>query len=91
MRYQADTHSQAPLLELADALRSADHIVVGAGAGLSTSAGFEYGGERFLSIFGDFAARAAASTSSSVAPCLPSLMFSMTVSSNSVTSWNTIE
>ena len=57
MQDQADTHGQAPLLELADALGSADHIVVGAGAGLSTSAGFEYGGERFLSIFGDFAAR----------------------------------
>ena len=57
MQDQADTHGQAPLLELADALGSADHIVIGAGAGLSTSAGFEYGGERFLAIFGDFAAR----------------------------------
>ena len=37
------------------------------------------------------AARAAASTSSSVAPRLPRRMFSITVSSKSVTSWNTTE
>ena len=32
-----------------------DAIVIGAGAGLSTAAGFTYGGERFEKYFGDFA------------------------------------
>ena len=36
---------------------TADAIVIGAGAGLSTSAGFIYSGERFHSYFSDFAAR----------------------------------
>lgn len=40
--------------ELAEAIRKADAIVIGAGAGLSTSAGFEYGGETFRKNFGDF-------------------------------------
>lgn len=35
-------------------LTSADAIVIGAGAGLSTSAGFTYDGERFHRVFGDF-------------------------------------
>ena len=35
----------------------ADAIVIGAGAGLSTAAGFTYSGERFDRYFGDFAAR----------------------------------
>ena len=34
---------------------TADAIVIGAGAGLSTAAGFTYGGERFEKYFGDFA------------------------------------
>ncbi|MBQ8128750.1 MAG: hypothetical protein IJ175_00705 [Clostridia bacterium] len=38
-------------------LKTADAIVVGAGAGLSTSAGFVYSGERFMRYFPDFAAR----------------------------------
>ena len=33
---------------------SADAIVIGAGAGLSTSAGFTYDGERFRKFFSDF-------------------------------------
>lgn len=37
------------------ALSQADAIVIGAGAGLSTSAGFTYSGERFLRYFPDFA------------------------------------
>ena len=37
-------------------LEAADAIVVGAGAGLSTSAGYEYGGERFHENFADFEA-----------------------------------
>lgn len=41
---------------LAHELETADAIVVGAGAGLSTSAGYEYGGERFRANFTDFEA-----------------------------------
>ena len=40
---------------LADALLQADAVVIGAGSGLSASAGFTYGGERFFKYFGDFA------------------------------------
>ena len=40
--------------KLRKALQSADAIVVGAGAGLSTSAGFIYSGERFEQHFADF-------------------------------------
>lgn len=39
---------------LKDALKSADAVVIGAGAGLSTSAGFQYAGERFRKYFSDF-------------------------------------
>lgn len=38
-------------------LRDADAVVVGAGAGLSTAAGFTYSGERFRKYFSDFAAK----------------------------------
>ena len=38
-------------------MENADAIVIGAGAGLSTAAGFTYSGERFERYFGDFAAR----------------------------------
>ena len=37
-----------------DLLKNADAVVIGAGAGLSTSAGFEYSGERFKKYFSDF-------------------------------------
>lgn len=43
--------------KLKDALNSADAILVGAGSGLSTSAGFTYSGERFAKYFADFAAK----------------------------------
>ncbi len=39
---------------LKEAAAAADAIVIGAGAGLSTSAGFEYSGERFYKYFSDF-------------------------------------
>lgn len=39
---------------LCHALRQADHVVIGAGAGLSAAAGLEYGGERFTDNFADF-------------------------------------
>ena len=38
-------------------IETADAIVIGAGAGLSTAAGFTYSGERYEKYFGDFAAR----------------------------------
>lgn len=40
---------------LKEELETADAVVIGAGAGLSTSAGFIYTGERFDMYFGDFA------------------------------------
>ena len=39
---------------LGAALDEAEALVIGAGAGMSTSAGFEYGGERFRKYFFDF-------------------------------------
>ena len=42
---------------LQTALRDCDSVVIGAGAGLSTSAGFVYTGERFEKYFSDFAAK----------------------------------
>ena len=41
--------------KLAVAIESADAVIIGAGAGLSTSAGFTYSGERFERYFFDFA------------------------------------
>ncbi len=41
-------------ISLRDAIRDADAIVVGAGAGLSTAAGLTYAGERFERHFADF-------------------------------------
>ena len=43
--------------QLQEALEQADAVVIGAGAGLSASAGFTYTGERFEKYFGDFIAR----------------------------------
>ena len=40
--------------KLFDTLQSADTVIVGAGAGLSTAAGFTYSGERFKRHFADF-------------------------------------
>ena len=42
---------------LSDALRQADAVMIGAGAGLSTAAGFVYAGERFNRYFSDFGAK----------------------------------
>ena len=41
--------------KLKNEVEHADAIVIGAGAGLSTSAGFTYSGERFKRYFSDFA------------------------------------
>ena len=43
--------------QLKSALGNAEAVIIGAGAGLSTSAGLEYGGSRFRTLFGDFEAR----------------------------------
>lgn len=45
------------ILRLKQELDTADAVVIGAGAGLSTSAGFTYTGERFHQYFGDFIAK----------------------------------
>ena len=50
-----DRKSELELLRAA--LDEADAVVVGAGAGLSTSAGLTYAGERFERLFGDFIGR----------------------------------
>ncbi len=42
---------------LLEELAAADAVVIGAGAGLSTSAGFTYSGERFKRYFSDFEAK----------------------------------
>lgn len=43
--------------KLKEALRNAEAVVIGAGAGLSTSAGLTYCGERFFKYFADFHAK----------------------------------
>ncbi|WP_407427192.1 SIR2 family NAD-dependent protein deacylase [Treponema sp.] len=45
------------ILKLKEVIAQADTIVIGAGSGLSTSAGFTYTGERFDKHFADFRAR----------------------------------
>ena len=45
----------AQIARLRRALDEADAVVIGAGAGLSTAAGFTYNGERFERYFSDFA------------------------------------
>ena len=47
----------AQIDRLKKALDQADAVVIGAGAGLSTSAGFTYSGARFTRYFSDFAAK----------------------------------
>ena len=46
-----------PMERLKAALQDCDIVVIGAGAGLSTSAGFIYTGERFEKYFSDFAVK----------------------------------
>ena len=53
----ADRDWEDELEQLRTALDEADAVVVGAGAGLSTSAGLTYAGERFERLFGDFIER----------------------------------
>ena len=49
--------SSDPIRRLREVLDAADAVVVGAGAGLSASAGLTYSGERFRRYFGDFQAK----------------------------------
>ena len=49
---QIDGNVQTECLK--QALQKAEAVIIGAGAGLSTSAGFTYSGERFEKWFGDF-------------------------------------
>lgn len=51
-----ETYSQQ-IERLKSVLDAADAVVIGAGAGLSTSAGFTYSGERFERFFSDFAGK----------------------------------
>ena len=46
---------QEGISKLAEEIKSAEAILIGAGAGLSTSAGFYYSGDRFEHYFFDFA------------------------------------
>ena len=48
---------QNELRQLRQAISSADAVMIGAGAGLSASAGFSYAGERFEKYFSDFRMR----------------------------------
>ena len=54
-KFTTDCSAQIP--KLTTALDEADAVVIGAGAGLSTSAGFPYDGERFHKYFADFEAK----------------------------------
>ena len=54
-RKMPTTETPNGIEKLKTALREAEAVVIGAGAGLSTSAGFIYSGERFDKYFGDFA------------------------------------
>ena len=42
------------ILQIKEKISQADAVIIGAGAGLSTSAGFVYTGERFKKSFSDF-------------------------------------
>lgn len=48
---------ETKIAKLKAALYNADAVLIGAGAGLSASAGLTYGGERFLKYFADFHAK----------------------------------
>ena len=48
---------KSQITQLKNAISTVDSIIIGAGAGLSTSAGFTYSGERFNEYFSDFALR----------------------------------
>lgn len=51
---QSTQDSSSKIRKLKEKIEQADTIIIGAGAGLSTSAGFTYSGERFTTYFSDF-------------------------------------
>ena len=51
---RTERKTEQKVIELQEALKQADTIFIGAGAGLSVSAGFAYGGEQFHRYFADF-------------------------------------
>ena len=51
---QSTKDSFSKIEQLKEKIETADTIIIGAGAGLSTSAGFTYTGERFTKYFSDF-------------------------------------
>ncbi len=51
---RTERKAEQRVLELQEAFKQADTILIGAGAGLSASAGFAYGGEQFHRYFADF-------------------------------------
>ena len=51
---RTERKTEQKVIELQEALKQADTILIGAGAGLSASAGFAYGGEQFHRYFADF-------------------------------------
>ena len=51
---QSTKDSFSKIEQLKEKIESADTLIIGAGAGLSTSAGFTYTGERFTKYFSDF-------------------------------------
>ena len=53
-KYKADKHKTD---KIRTAIDQADAVIIGAGAGLSTSAGFTYSGERFEKYFSDFGSK----------------------------------
>ena len=53
--YYGSGDKAADIARLCEEIQTADAIIIGAGAGLSTSAGFTYSGERFDRYFFDFA------------------------------------
>ena len=53
MKYTSDYSAEVERLK--NEIQTADAIVIGAGAGLSTATGFTYSGERFYKFFSDFA------------------------------------
>lgn len=52
--FSTQTKASDKLLQLKNEIETADAIVIGAGAGLSASAGMSYSGERFEKYFSDF-------------------------------------
>lgn len=54
---KSTTDCSVQIPKLKAALDEADAVIIGAGAGLSTSAGFAYDGERFQKYFADFEAK----------------------------------